>query len=194
MRCLNVAVDLDGIVADLHREWIRLYNEEHNHGFSAEDLREYAVHLNVKIGHKIYEYFANPGLYLRLEPLPGAVAALQELHEAGHTVHVISAPSATEQTAADKLSWCKKHLPFLDRKLITLSHQKHLFVSDVFIDDSPSNLQKHAEAQPNAIRMGIAWPYNEVAERYMTLRAESFRDPAKAWAAMMSAIQRAAHA
>ena len=190
---LIIAVDLDGIVADLHHEWLRLYNEEHNHGTQLHDLKSWDMHHNVEIGHKIYNYLADPGLYLRLKPLAGAVEALADFHEFGHDVQIITAASKTPQSAADKYTWCKQHLPFLDRKQITISHQKHRFVSDVFIDDSPVNMRDHAKAQPGTIRMGIAWPYNEAAKEVMHVRAESYRDPLGAWAIMYEAVNRLAN-
>jgi hypothetical protein len=106
-----------------------------------------------------------------------------------HDVHIISAASKNAQTAADKLEWCHKHLPFLRRQQITISHQKHRFLTDVFIDDAPPNIREHAKMQPNALRIGIAWPFNAEVADLMHLRAESYKDTVAAWAKMVQFIQ-----
>lgn len=188
---LSIAVDLDGIVADLAKRWLELYNAEFGHGVVLEDLKSWDMHENVKIGQEIYKYLNAPNLYVELEPMAGAVEALQLLKvDRGHSIHIISSPSKAPQTAADKLTWCKARLPFLKRQDITLSHQKDRFITDVFIDDSPSNIKKHVVTQPKAKRLGIAWPYNECVKDLMDLRAESFRDPLRAWAHMVEFIDK----
>ena len=187
-RKLHIAVDLDGIVADLHKAWLDLYNAEHGHGTVVEDLKHWDMHANVQIGQEIYKYLEHPGLYLGLQPLPGALDSLAELHDEGHQIHIISAASKSEQTAADKLVWCREHLPFVRRQFLTISHQKHRFVSDVFIDDSPNNIRQHARDQPGGVRLGIAWPYNEEVKDLMNLRAESYQDTRMAWAQMVDFI------
>jgi 5'(3')-deoxyribonucleotidase len=190
---LEISVDLDGITADLHKEWLRLYNVEHGASCTLHDLKHYDMHKNVEIGHKIYDYLATPGLYLKLDPLPGAVEALKRLQARGHDVHIITADSKNPQTAADKITWCRQHLGFLNRKQVTISHQKHRFLSDVFIDDAPPNLEEHAQRQPNVYRMGITWPYNECVKQFMHVRAPSYENTLGAWSLILDAIEKVAH-
>lgn len=192
-RKLEISVDLDAITADLYKEWLRLYNEEHKAALTVHDLKCFEMHQNVEIGNKIYDYLQTPGLYLRLEPLRGAVEALRLLHDSGHDIHIITADSETPQTAADKVTWCRSWLGFLDRKQVTISHQKHRFLTDVFIDDAPHNIQAHAKRQPEAYRMAIAWPYNKCVEELLHVRAQSYEDPLGAWATIVGAIDKIAH-
>ena len=189
-RNLHITVDLDGIVADLATAWLDLYNEEHGHGAVLSDLRHWDTHLNVKIGDKIYDYLSTPGLFLRLNPLPGAIESLEHIQDQGHEVHIVTAATEESQTAADKVEWCKRYLPFIPRQLITTSHQKHRVLTDVFIDDSPKNQRLHAAMQPRAVRMGIAWPYNEEVAKIMDIRAESYEDTKRAWELIVEAVDR----
>jgi 5'(3')-deoxyribonucleotidase len=189
-RHLDIAVDLDGIVSDLHSRWLELYNYDYGLSVGLEDLKHWDMQKNVSRDHDIYKYLGYEGLYLHLDPLTGACESLFKLHEEGHRIHIISAPSKDEQTAADKLTWCSKHLPFIRRQFLTLSHQKHRFLSDVFVDDSPNNIRDHAREQPTAVRLGIAWPYNYDVKNLMHLRAESYRDTKTAWGEMVDFIDK----
>lgn len=190
-RSLSISIDLDGIVVDLYSTWLRLYNDDYGHGATIEDLVRWEMHECVKIGHDIYKYLDRPDLYVHLEPLPGAIEAVRKLQEDGHDVHIISSPAKHTQTASDKLTWCQHHLPFLKRQQITLSHQKHRFMTDVFIDDSLPNQKKHLAHQPTALRLAIAYPHNAEGAAIMT-RVESFRDTATAWKTIVELIEQKA--
>lgn len=189
---LCLAVDMDATVCDLHSEWLALYNAEFEEGTTLHDLKSYSMESNVKIGKAIYKYLDDAHLYRRLEPLAGAINALRRLSLAGHDVQILTAHSRDEQTAADKLWWCKQFLPFLHWRSANLSHQKHRFVSDIFIDDSPDNIEVHAKHQPQNYRVGIAFPYNEGVKGLMDLRAESYANPQAAWDEIEEFVNRVA--
>ncbi len=186
-KSLVVAVDLDGIVANLHERWLELHNDDSGDRVTLRDLKHWDMRKNLKSLGDIYEYLAHPGLYLTLDPLPGALDALNYLRSVGHDVHILTAPAEAAQTAADKISWVRNQLPDWERQCITLSHQKHRFLCDVLIDDAPSHHRKIAKTQPNVLRMGVAWPYNEEAADVM-FRAPSFEDPKRAWSLMVDRV------
>lgn len=189
---LCLAVDLDATVCDLHSEWLALYNAEFEEGTTLHDLKSYSMESNVKIGKAIYKYLDDAHLYRRLEPLPGAIDALRRLSLSGHDVQIVSAHSKDEQTAADKLWWCKQFLPFIHWRSVNLSHQKHRFNADVFVDDSPDNIEIHAKWQPDSYRVAIAFPYNECVKSLLDLRAESYADPRAAWEEIEDFVNRVA--
>lgn len=189
---LVIAVDLDGIVADLMERWLHLYNDAQGHSVVYEDLLSWNMHENVPGGKVIYDYLGHPNLFRDLKPHDGAVEGLAQLVADDHEVHIISAHSPQfPQSAADKVAWCAEKLPFISDHFITLSHQKHRFLADVFVDDSPGNQKRHAAHQPGTLRMGIAWPYNEVAASCM-YRAPSCRNTKSAWESMVTMIRQRA--
>ena len=77
-----------------------------------------------------------PGIFSAMDPMPGAVAGFNKLHEMGHEVYILStAPWENPSAWSDKLEWVKKYLgDFAERKLI-LSHNKNLNQGDWLIDD-----------------------------------------------------------
>ncbi len=178
---LVVGVDLDSTVADLLDEWLGLYNEEYNVNYTAKEIHDWELGKCVPIGSEVYKYLDDPGLYRRLKPYSGAIEALSRIHGAGHKIHIISSPSPAEHTAADKLWWCKYHLPFLPRKQINLMHEKHHFTCDVIVDDAPHHVRDFKLHQPATKRVALAFPYNECVAEDLHLRANSFEDTENAW-------------
>lgn len=187
---LVIAIDLDSTVCDLLSEWLRLYNTEYDATTSLSDIKYWEMAKNVPIGKDIYKYLGDDDLYCRLDPFPGAIETVKEFHDSGHEIHILTAPSpGFEQTAADKLRWCKQFLPFIPFNRISLIHAKERFVADVLIDDSPGHLESHYKTQRQSKRIAIAYPYNECAAQFMDLRADSFEQPDVAWEAIRQYIK-----
>lgn len=178
---LVVGVDLDSTVLDLLNPWLGRYNEEYDGNATIADLHTWNIYEHVPIGKEVDKYLEEPHLFRSLEAYPNALEALKRIHDAGHEIHILTAPARDEQTAADKLWWCRQHLPFLDRTAVQLIHQKHRYDCDILIDDAPGHIEKHAARWPNAFRAGIAFPYNAAVAHLMDLRAESYLDPGAAW-------------
>lgn len=187
---LVIGIDLDSTVCDLLSEWLRLYNETHTENVKVADIKTWELEDNVSKGKEVYRHLGDPDLYRRLVEYPNSIEVLKGWHDAGHELHILTSPSRPPHTAADKLHWCHEKLPFIPFDRLGLIHHKHRFLVDVFIDDSPHNLRKHASMQPNAHRLGIAFPYNEEVSNIMHVRAPSFEDPGAAWKAFDAYVRK----
>ena len=82
-----------------------------------------------------------PGIFALMDPMPGAVEAVQKLREC-YDLYILSTAPWNNPTAwCDKLNWVKKHFggdkdsPFYKR--IILTHHKDLCHGDYLIDDRP---------------------------------------------------------
>lgn len=184
-RPLNILCDADAIAADLLGKWLIWYNAKYNDNLTIEHITEWDLHKFVKkeCGYKIYDFIDTGDAYRDLDPLPGAVEAIKALDKAGHNVVMVSAGSKHPDTAGHKLEWFKRVLGFSRKKCI-IGHQKELIRGDVFIDDSPPNIQKYRAAWPNTPIMTIAYPYNE-SVKDICWRADSYKDTLSAWTTMM---------
>ncbi len=217
---LSILVDLDGIVADLHPAWreralaccpdgpllppqppstwatAKDHAEERARrvasavagGPSLEQvLATYNGWTALPCGEHVFDHLDH-NLFDGLDPLPGAVEALRQLDDAGHEVTIVTASASDPQTAAAKLSWVERVLGW-GRHSVIVAQRKHLVRGDVFIDDAPKNLAAWQAAHPTGLAMTIAYPYNAGVPATV-FRAESWRDPAAAWAAMVARIAR----
>lgn len=82
------------------------------------------------------DWWKQKNLYISMEPIDGAVEALQELHELGHTI--IFASHCEGDHAKSKVEFLKHFFPFMSGFLAT--RQKQFVRCDVLIDDRAYNL------------------------------------------------------
>lgn len=115
---VNVFIDSDGVVADYDKA-----------------LQASGLHVN--------EFKYQPGTYLWLDIMPGAIealASLKKLDDADRLrVWILSkTPSGSPYAYTEKVLWYRQHFPWLEDRIM-LVHDKHQVgsVNDILIDDRP---------------------------------------------------------
>jgi 5'-nucleotidase len=141
-----IKVDVDGVVADLITEWLRLYNEDWHDDLTQEKVTAWSMTEFVKAecGPKIYDYLNRPDLYDRVEPIKGALRGVRELDKMARVVYV---SDCTPVSARTKAEWLKRHGFMEYGQYIGMVKQtgdyhsdKRLIRGDIVIDDAPHNL------------------------------------------------------
>jgi 5'-nucleotidase len=112
-------VDMDGVIVDFDLAFEQT---------PAEIRREYEGHPD-----------DIPGIFGRMDPVPGALEAYRELSQLFDTYILSTAPWGNPSGWSDKLLWVKQHLGG-DRddvayKRLILTHHKDLLRGDFLIDD-----------------------------------------------------------
>lgn len=107
-------IDLDGVLADFEDSCRR--------------------HGHVPSVHKLH-----PGAYRQLDPIQGAIEAVQAIEGMGlHTWVLSKIPSRNAGSASEKLEWVRQHLPSLeDRVILTPDKGCVGTEQDLLIDDHP---------------------------------------------------------
>lgn len=132
---MRIFIDLDGVVVDFEK--FRIIS-----GLTGEEIKKL------------------PGAYLDMDPIPGAIEAVQSLIGMGHEVWLATKPpTGIPQAYADKVAWVLRHLPELKRRII-LTHDKSLLRGDVLVDDRPhkANADKF-EGLLIIFGGNIGWPF-----------------------------------
>lgn len=80
-----------------------------------------------------------PGLFSYMEPMPGAIEAMQKLSEKYDLYILSTAPWDNPIAWAEKRIWIGRYLNELFFKKLILSHHKNLCVGDYLIDDRTQN-------------------------------------------------------
>ena len=118
-----VYVDMDGVLVDFETGIARLTEQERS----------------------MYEdrYDEVPGIFARMDPMPGAIEAFTALSER-FDVYILSTASWLNPSAwAHKVEWVQAHFGHDEAspayKRLILSHHKDLSRGDVLIDDRPHN-------------------------------------------------------
>lgn len=79
---------------------------------------------------------ANPGFFLSLAPIPGAVSAYNHLADYVDAYILSTAPWEAPNAWREKRLWVEQHIGQKANKRLILSHHKNLNKGDVIIDDS----------------------------------------------------------
>lgn len=210
----TVVVDMDGIIVYLTAPWLDAINRDHRLGVSVDDIDVYDMTKVARlVGTNPLSYLRVPGLYENAPAIPGAISALNTLHQQGFRVIV-----ATDHAAGDdeehahnvmiqKYRWLARSLPWLHLSDVMFESDKTKIPGDVFIDDKPKSLEQYTVAYPDAAVMGIEWPYNRqvngvrviLGEGLTTIRisrpirlAKDYRNTIDAWCQLVEWILKVA--
>lgn len=80
-----------------------------------------------------------PGIFYLMDPIPGAIAAYEELATMFDTYILSTAPWGNPSAWSDKLLWVKDYLGKPAYKRLILSHHKNLNDGDFLVDDRLKN-------------------------------------------------------
>lgn len=146
--------DLDGVCANLAAKWLAVYNREWGDDLTLGEIVEWEWHRFVRpeCGKRIYHYLNRPGFFADLEPIPGAVSALERLKDRAELVVLTASP---REAMADKVNWIRRHLPFIPKENVIITYRKDLVWGDVLFDDAPRNLRHF-----RGFRVLMDYPYN----------------------------------
>lgn len=76
------------------------------------------------------------GFFLNKKPIEGAVEAFKKLAKK-YECHIVSTPVWSNPNCwKEKRVWIETHLGKEAHKRLTLTHNKHLFIGDIIIDDT----------------------------------------------------------
>tara|TARA_B100001758_G_scaffold159438_1_gene137448 strand:- start:279 stop:728 length:450 start_codon:yes stop_codon:yes gene_type:complete len=80
-----------------------------------------------------------PGIFLKMQPLGGAIEGYKKLTEHFDVYILSTAPWNNPSAWSDKLLWVQKHLGDIAYKRLILSSNKNLNAGDYLIDDRTAN-------------------------------------------------------
>ena len=88
---------------------------------------------NESVNFEIRKY--EKGVFLNKKPIEGAIKAFKMLSKK-YDCHIVSTPVWGNPSCwKEKREWVDTHLGKEAHKKLTLTHNKHLFIGDIIIDD-----------------------------------------------------------
>lgn len=161
-----VAVDFDGVVGNLVKEWLRRYNQDYDDCIDWVTHDDWNIQNKVKeeCGAKIWDYLHVPDLYEYVDPIDNAIEGITAIKARGHRVIYVTATNKYQQ--GSKFNWLVRN-GLLETKYGTYSHDyvevsdKSLIRADMLIDDHEGNLR-------NFKGLGVLFtqPYNSHVVQY----------------------------
>ncbi len=162
-----ILIDQDGVLANYTKAHLRAIAREfpelprlHESEITNWNTEE---HFPESYRSRIDALALRPGFFLNLEPIPGAIEALEKMLLHGHDPRICTAPKKVfEHCVAEKFAWVKKYLGqrFVER--IVMTRDKTLVHGDFLIDDKPSVTGGIAPAWTHVL---YDQPYNRTIDR-----------------------------
>lgn len=116
-------LDMDGVLVDFDSALPRV----------ADEIRKQYIGQNDNI----------PGIFSLMDPMPGALEAVEKLREKFDLYILSSAPWENPTALPDKMAWIKKYFgegkDSLFYKKVIFSQVKNLNIGDILIDDRTKN-------------------------------------------------------
>lgn len=159
---MHFLIDSDGVIANWGSAW-DLHAEAYVHlglPLTADQTRFDLYYGLTDEGKAAVTAIMNkPGFYRSLEPIEGAVEALNAMINEGHQVDIVTSPWIKNETcASDKLAWIEQHFGEGWGKRMTITSDKTLVRGDVLIDDKPEITGKY---DPLWEHVYFTQPYNK---------------------------------
>ena len=167
---MRVLCDLDGVIYDWVRTYLRLYREWSGEGLPAgfryqwhfmDQLPNAKVRAAVESSHV---------LWTEGDACPGSIEGLRALYST-HDTYIATHPGSRPDIAVPgKVQWLTRNAPWFDLdRLICIKH-KHMLRGDVLIEDRLRNLVSWKTVNPQGIALLMVRPWN-VAESWFLERS-----------------------
>jgi len=162
---LRILVDMDNTIVDYSTPMADALQKEHPdfpHPITVDSWsRQIEEHSHLKKAQERIQ--SQPRFFLDFKEIPGALKALQEMEDEGHSVFIVSSPSVNNPTChSDKSAWLWRHLGEKWARRLVLTKDKTIVVGDVLIDDRMDI--RGDEKQPSWKHIVFAQPYNKRLE------------------------------
>jgi 5'-nucleotidase len=170
-----IAVDVDGVIADLMSAVLLRYNEDWKDSLTLSDLKGWNISTYVKpeCGIRVFDYFSEPKLYeTYVLPIDGAYAGMELLWKRGHRTIYPTKPSS--RTEGIKFQWLAHYGFIFDRRDYIEMHDKSLLRADVLVDDGLHNLKDF-----QGERIIFDQPWNESGTVNGSFRAHGWTEVVK---------------
>lgn len=135
----SIAIDMDGVLADVEDQVLAWYKEETGIVMTREEMKgkpEEELFPDRAVLRKILN---KPTFFRTLPVMEGAVEAVKSLMEE-YVVYVVSAAMEFPLSLFEKREWLSEHFPFISWKNIIFCGDKSIIDTDYMIDDHCKNL------------------------------------------------------
>lgn len=136
----RLAVDMDGVLADVYSQFIRKHYDETGEWLSIDTMAGLYEGEVFPYGRK---HINTKGFFDDIPVVPHSQEILQKLNE-HYKVFVVSAAMEFPLSLSEKQQWLDRNFPFLSWKQRVFCGSKEIIKADIMIDDYFRNLDSFA--------------------------------------------------
>ena len=138
MKRKSLAIDMDGVIADVEAHALQIYYERFGKLWTKEDASGKPEKDLLPDGY-FRNFVLEPGFFRSAPVMDGAVEALQKLQE-HYDIYIVSAAMEFPLSLPEKYDWMTEHFPFISWRNLVFCGDKSIISTDFMIDDHPKNL------------------------------------------------------
>jgi 5'-nucleotidase len=135
----TIAIDMDGVIADVEPQLLKYYQQQYNISVKSEDIQGLTSKEAFPLDAENKKMLNTAGFFSQLKVMDGAVKAVKKLMES-YDVYIVSAATEFPLSLTEKIDWLKEHFPFIHWRNIVLCGNKEIIKTDYMIDDHCKNL------------------------------------------------------
>lgn len=139
MKKKTIAVDMDGVLADIESQLIEHYNKANGTKLTKDSIQGLSEENAFKDRGLLFEILNKDNFFRTLPVMPDAVESLRELQK-NFEIFIVSAATEFPVSLAEKVAWLGEHFPFIKWENIVLCGSKRIINTDYLIDDHCKNL------------------------------------------------------
>lgn len=141
----RVFLDLDEVVADMLTGFAALCNERLGTNVTRESFTSWELSKPLDVPPEIvYTLLSTPGLFAKLEPMPGAVEGVRKLMKDERFDVLFLSASNSLYSCSEKRNWIRKYFGNKGSEQLILATRKDVVgrPGDWLVDDRPKNVQE----------------------------------------------------
>lgn len=135
----SIAIDMDGVMADIEQYLVDWYNKETGSSITKEEIQGKEDHELFPDKELLIKILNTKGFFRNIPVMEGAVETVKGLME-NYNVYVVSAAMEFPLSLFEKREWLAEHFPFISWKNIIFCGDKSIIDTDYMIDDHCKNL------------------------------------------------------
>ena len=172
---MNIAVDIDEVMANFLEQFIQFQEKEYGKRVQFENITSYSLKDFFGVSEKeeirqIYEFYTTE-FFRNIKPIPNSKESLEKLKGQGHRLFVITARQSHIEN--ETIEWVNTHYPGIFEDIIitnegakTTSYERKADVcttlgAHIIIEDSFKNAYESAQKGMKAILFNKPWNRRE---------------------------------
>ncbi|MEN8114554.1 MAG: hypothetical protein ABFS21_09210 [Actinomycetota bacterium] len=159
---MRLGIDLDGVVADFATGWVSRYNDEFDSNVSSEQINHWDAMGDLTHFESMGAFWRwaargdHGSVFRHLDTYPGALETLKRLKR-NHEIVIITAKP--DWAVHDTFAWMADHK--IPTREIHITEAKWRVPCDVYLDDSPRQIDELHRNRPEAVVCRFVRPWNE---------------------------------
>ncbi|WP_037315106.1 5'-nucleotidase [Salegentibacter sp. Hel_I_6] len=135
----SIAIDMDGVLADVESHFLTWYERDYGEKFTKKDLAGKTEEDAFPKKGLVKKFASTKNFFSTVPVMKGAVEAVKKIQK-DYEIYIVSAAMEFPQSLVEKRSWLSEHFPFIHWKKIVFCGDKSIIDTDIMIDDHLKNL------------------------------------------------------